>query len=127
MPELKLVLAGGEADAAADALEAALAGDGGAPAGVTRSVPAALPAAERKVVDPVALASLVLSIPGAVLAVMDLADRIRKRRRATALVEAATRLRVERRVETYAVTLEGPKPLADMTADALLELVGKGG
>ena len=45
-----------------------------------------------KAIDPVALASLVLSIPSAALAVLDLADRIRKRRRANELIDHAQHL-----------------------------------
>ncbi len=40
-----------------------------------------------KAIDPVAVASLVLSVPSAALAVADLADRIRKRRRAADLID----------------------------------------
>jgi hypothetical protein len=39
----------------------------------------------RKLVDPVSLAALIISIPGALLAVNDLAERISKRRRAADL------------------------------------------
>ncbi len=41
---------------------------------------------DRKVIDPVAHASLVLSIPSSALAALDLADRIRRRRRAQELI-----------------------------------------
>jgi hypothetical protein len=44
-----------------------------------------LPDSARKVIDPVSVAALVISIPAALLAVTDLADRIAKRRRATQL------------------------------------------
>ena len=47
---------------------------------------------DRKVIDPVSLAALVLSFPSAVLAVQDLADRIRKRRRAKELIDQAQQL-----------------------------------
>ena len=42
-----------------------------------------------------------------------------------ALVETAARLRVERRVETYVVTADGPRMLGDLTPDALLELASE--
>ncbi len=42
-----------------------------------------------KALDPVALASLAVSLPSAALAVADLADRIRKRRRAAELIDHA--------------------------------------
>jgi hypothetical protein len=45
-----------------------------------------------KVIDPVSVAALVLSIPSAALAVLDLADRIHKRRRAQELIDHAQQL-----------------------------------
>lgn len=77
----------------------------------------------KRAVDPVAVAALALSIPGAILAALDLADRIGKRRKATALIETAARVRIERRVEVLTITAEGTKPLAELDADTLLELV----
>src|SRR5690242_11880404 len=47
---------------------------------------------DEKGLDPVAVTSLVLSIPPAALAVQDLADRIRKRRRAKELIDQAQHL-----------------------------------
>lgn len=79
--------------------------------------------ADQKTADPVAVASLALSIPGAALAVWDLAERIRKRSRAKALIEAANRLRSEQCIEVLAVSVEGTTPLADLDPDAVLELV----
>jgi hypothetical protein len=70
---------------------------------------------------------MVLSIPGGVLAVLDVADRIAKRRRAKALIEAAGRVRRERRVEIMAVTADGLKVLAELDADSLLALVDREG
>ena len=75
-----------------------------------------------KVVDPVAVASMVLSIPSAALAVGDLADRIRKRRRAQELIDQAERLADERvsvRVVTRARTVE----VRGLDPDRLLELL----
>jgi hypothetical protein len=45
-----------------------------------------------KVIDPVSVAALVLSFPSAALAVVDLADRISKRRRAKELIDHAQQL-----------------------------------
>jgi hypothetical protein len=42
-----------------------------------------MPDADRKVIDPISLAALILSIPSAVLAVMDIADRLTKHRKAS--------------------------------------------
>ena len=80
-------------------------------------------AGQHKTVDPVAVAALVLSIPSALPAVLDVADRIAKRRRATTLIETAARIRIERRVEVLTITADGARPLADLDPDALLELV----
>jgi hypothetical protein len=120
MTELRLVLSGDRAAEAADELERELA----AGAAIERSLPAKLPEVERRAIDPISLAALILSIPSAVLAAMDLAERIAKRRKAKALLDTAERLRVEKQVESYIVTVEGPKPLRDLSPDALLELAG---
>src|SRR4051794_28263125 len=56
-----------------------------------------------KAIDPVAVASLVLSIPSAALAVADLADRIRKRRRAADLIDRARQL-AARQVTLYLIS-----------------------
>ena len=64
---------------------------------IAQSPDETLPAAtsdeeNRKAIDPVSLAAAVLSIPSAALAVADLADRIRKRRRASELIDHAQQL-----------------------------------
>jgi hypothetical protein len=122
MQDLELVLRGPDAEEALAPLAAALAD-----AGVTlraRPLSTAGTAAD-KAIDPVAVAAVLVSIPSAVLAVLDVADRIAKRRRAKELVAAARRLHVERRVEVLAVTLEGPVALADMDPDAVLDLIAQ--
>jgi hypothetical protein len=43
------------------------------------------------------------------------------------LIDTAEWLRAEKNVETFVVTVEGPKPLRDLSPDALLELAGDGG
>ena len=75
-----------------------------------------------KVIDPVSLAALVLSIPSAALAVLDLADRIHfpKRPRATELIDHAQQLAAQqvtvsvisrsRTVELRALTRSAPRP-----------------
>ena len=60
-----------------------------------------------KAIDPVAVASLVLSIPSAALAVADLADRIRKRRRAAELIDHARQL-AARQVTIYLISPAAP-------------------
>lgn len=122
MATLRLVVSGERAAEAADELEREL----GPGTTIERFSPARLPEVQRRAIDPISFAALILSIPSAVLAAMDLADRIAKRRRAKALLDTAERLRVEKKVETYVVTIEGPTPLRDLSPDALLELAGSG-
>jgi len=123
MSEITLVLAGESAAAerAAVALETAL---GGAENGVRRLPPKELPEITRRVVDPISLAALVLAVPGALVAALDIADRIRgKRKRASELVETAKRVRHEQRVEALIINAEGVSlALADLDADKVLDL-----
>lgn len=120
---VQLIVSGEQAFEAADELEQAL----GAEMVIARSMQAELPEVERRAVDPISLATLILSIPGAVLTAMDLTDRIAKRRRAKALIEAAARLHLEKKVEISVLTIEGTNSLAGFSADALLELAGGDG
>jgi len=120
MRDLELILNGAEAEGAAADLTAALADAN--PRLTPRRLETAA-AGQHKTVDPVAVAALVLSIPSALLAVLDVADRIAKRRRATTLIETAARIRLERRVEVLTITADGARPLADLDPDALLDLV----
>ena len=86
MPELTFVLEGKDASVAAEDLIAAL--DGGEGLAARMTPVAALPEVERRAVDPVALATLIVSIPSAALAVWDIVNRI-KQRRNMALVRRA--------------------------------------
>ena len=70
----------------------------------------------------VAGVGLALSIPGAVFAAMGIADRLRKRSKAQALIATAGRLRIERRVEVLTISIDGEIPLADLDPDRLLAL-----
>lgn len=82
------------------------------------------PDAERKVVDPISLATLILSIPPAVLAVIDIVDRLKKRPKAQAVIDAAKQAKAEQQVDIYLLTLDQtPQPVADLTPDRLLDLV----
>jgi hypothetical protein len=88
-------------------------------------VPAGAVPADReggKVVDPVAVASLVLSIPSAALAVGDLADRIRKRHRAKELIDRAERL-ADDQVSVRVVTRTRTVEVRGLDPDRLLELL----
>ena len=67
------------------------------------------------------LATLVLSIPSAALAVLDLADRIRKRRRANELIDHAQQLAAQQ-VTVYLITPGRTVELRTLTPDQLLDL-----
>jgi hypothetical protein len=74
-----------------------------------------------KVIDPVSVASLVLAIPSAALAVQDLADRIRKRRRARELIDHAQQLAAQQ-VTVYLMAPSRTVELTTLTPDQLLDL-----
>ncbi len=119
MSELTFMLAGTAADAAADELVTVLDLGGQA---VDRRPGAAASRDDRKGL--IELATLILSVPGAVLAVMDIVDRIAKRRRAQAVIDTARRLRRERQVETYLMLpADIRQSVADLDPDRLLDLV----
>jgi hypothetical protein len=123
MPELKFVLAGEKADVVATALVSALGPEGDE---ARREKVTEMPDADRKVIDPISLAALILSIPSAVLAVMDIADRLNKRRKAQAVIDAAKQAKAEQKVDIYLLTADQtPETVADLTPDRLLDLVAK--
>ena len=88
------------------------------PAGTT---PGRVGREDGKAIDPVAVASLVLSVPSAALAVADLADRIRKRRRAADLIDHARQL-AARQVTIYLISPGRTTDLSTLTPDQLLDL-----
>lgn len=81
---------------------------------------------DTKVVDPVSLAALVVSIPSAALAVVDLADRIKKRRRAAQLIDHARDL-ATRHVTIEVVVQDQPRELTALDAGQLLDLLAEEG
>ena len=83
--------------------------------------PRTQPGGERGV-DPVALTALIVSLPSAALAVYDLADRIRKRRRAADLIDHAKQ-QAARRVTLYVITRQAPVELSTLDPDRLLDLL----
>ncbi|MEO1018354.1 MAG: hypothetical protein AAFY56_11755 [Pseudomonadota bacterium] len=118
---LQLLVAGDQADVAAAELRAFL--NEIDPDRKTNVV--ALSAADdalRRKVDPIAVAALILSIPPAVLAVIDLADRIAKRQRAAQIIERAKEIEIEKSVKVRIVTQDGTKGLGQVTIDELLEI-----
>lgn len=128
MPDLTFLLAGARAEAAAAPLGAVLA-EGEAVTVFTRPA-ATLPESVRKTIDPVALAGLILAVPGAVLAVLqgieqatELLQRRAKRLKAQALLDEAARLRTETGTEVYLLLPDGtPRPLAALDADEVLDI-----
>lgn len=76
---------------------------------------------DRKVIDPVSVAALVLSFPSAVLAVVDLADRIHKRRRAKKLIDHAQQLAAQQ-VTVGLISKSRTVELRTLTPDQLLDL-----
>ncbi len=89
MADFQLVVEGDGAARAADELTAILA-EGEPSARIARSV-ATSPsdAANKSAVDPVALVNVILAVPPAVLATIDMVDRISKRKKAEKLIAAA--------------------------------------
>lgn len=119
--QLELIIEGHDAQAAADELAAEVEGFG--EEAKARSVePDQASEVARRAIDPVSVAALILAVPGTILAVMDIADRIKKRRRATRLLERAQQIRVARKVEIQVVTKDGAKTLDGLTPDDLLDL-----
>ncbi len=83
---------------------------------------AADPGREDKAIDPVAVATLVMSIPSAALAVLDLTDRIRKRRRAGELIDCAREL-ADRHVTACVISQNRAVDLPTLNPDQLLDLL----
>jgi hypothetical protein len=77
---------------------------------------------EDKVIDPVSVTALVLSLPSAALAAIDLADRIHKRRRAQQLINHAREL-AEQDVALRVIAQERPVELTALDPDQLLDLL----
>jgi hypothetical protein len=75
-----------------------------------------------KAIDPVSITALVLSIPSAALAVLDLADRIQKRRRAKELIDHARQLAAQQ-VTVSLMSQSHPRELATLAPDQLLDLL----
>ncbi|MFD7682189.1 hypothetical protein [Streptomyces sp. NPDC060187] len=90
----------------------------------TEPAPTAEPAnaPDTKGVDPVAVTSLIVSVPSAMLAVADIADRIHKRRRAGELIECAQQLRAQQAAARL-MCEDRSVDLATLNPDQLLDLI----
>jgi hypothetical protein len=75
-----------------------------------------------KVIDPVSVTALVVSIPSAALAVLDLADRIHKRRRAKELIDHAQQLATQQ-VTMCLMSHSRAVELTTLAPDQLLDLL----
>jgi len=123
LAELKLVMAGDNAENAACTLIVALGAGSGA---VQQRLVSEAPPEERRVIDLISLATLILTVPPAVLAVMDIVDRIKKRGTAKAAIDAAKAVRAEQLVDVYLLTAGGQHALLSQFApDDLLDEVAK--
>jgi hypothetical protein len=76
----------------------------------------------RRAADPVAIATLVLSIPSAALASADLAERVKLREKLGRLIAWAKRLRTERELRCRIEAATGTKDLDTVSEDELLAL-----
>jgi hypothetical protein len=118
---LRILVSGADAEAAASAVaDAVAAGETGAVARIER---AAESGEGRKLLDPVSVATLIVSLPAAALAVADLVDRLRKRQTAQAIIDAAKKAQEEGKAEATLIGPDGrPHALGNLTPDALLEI-----
>ena len=80
------------------------------------------PTRSDRAVDPIALSALLLSLPSVAVAAFDLADRIRKRRRADELIEYARSL-AARQVAVRLLARRRLVELSSLTPDELLDLL----
>ncbi|MGI5507178.1 hypothetical protein [Lentzea sp. CA-135723] len=76
---------------------------------------------DKKAVDPVAVAALIVSIPSAALAVTDLADRILKRRRAQELIDEIKR-ELDGKTTLELITDDGPRDITELSPDQVLDI-----
>ena len=111
---------GADVEAAGKSLAALTSSWGYQPEPAPTAEPANDP--DAKVVDPISVTSLVVSIPSAMLAVADIADRIHKRRRAGELIERAQQLRAQQAAARL-VREDRSVDLATLTPDQLLDLI----
>lgn len=75
-----------------------------------------------KIIDAVSLTALAVSLPSAALAVVDLADRIRKRRRAQELIDHARQLAAQN-TAVFLMVQQCPVEITALDPDQLLDLL----
>lgn len=122
MADLQILISAPDPDQAADLLKAALLWDGDN----AELSHARLSAAAGAAPGPASAVPLILTVPAAILNVQDLVDRIRKRRRAQALIETAQYLRSVNNTQVTLVDVDGARHAIDrLTADQLLEIAAK--
>jgi hypothetical protein len=125
MGNLHIIIEGARAESAADKLNVFLT-EAGENATMSRIQSSELPEEVRRVIDPLSLIGIILSIPGAVLAAMDLVDRIRKRKKAQALIDVAKQVSSDTGVQISIVMVEGATCRLDqLTADEVLDAAEK--
>jgi hypothetical protein len=125
MGDFRIFIDGDDAHAVADEL-AILLGEGERSGIVSRSVILSGADETSKTPDPITLASLMLAIPAAAVAAVNIADRVRKRDKAQKLTVTATRLRRENRVTITVVGPDGTTWSLDrIEADTVLEIAEK--
>ena len=123
MTDMKIHIGGKEADASASELAEFFADRLD-----TQVSPAAAEtssATDRKGIDPISVAQLILAIPPAIMVTMDLAERIELRKKVSKLIELAKRLRNEKgtvaRLETSSVSRDLDAMSPDEVLDAAAE------
>lgn len=77
---------------------------------------------DTKVIDPIAMASLILSIPSAMLTVADITDRVHKRHRAHQLIEHARQFK-DQQTTARLVHADHSIDLATLSPDQLLDII----
>lgn len=124
MTNLELCVAGPAAGKALEILEAILIR--GTDLHPQRYTLQSIPPEDEKIIDPLAVASLIVAIPCGILAAIHLTDRIGKRHKAKELTEKAASLVINGNL-TITISINGgiPKPLQSLTPDQLLELAEK--
>jgi hypothetical protein len=75
--------------------------------------------------DPVAIAALILAVPGAVLATMDLAQRMRLREKIGKLIATAQTLRADDKASVQIETATAAQPLDQATVDRVIEMASE--